>query len=203
MSVWSYVFPVLGAHEAAVKASKKLGGPNVTGDSPSAVAQRDNLAETGNQASILADRSQENVAALGAEAQAQRQYLKDLSMGRNSVSAEQLRQGLMQQQAQFQSMAAGGAPGSGAMAARNAMMGMGRAGTAFAGNQAMAGLAERNAAQQAWAQAILQARQQDLQAALGARNAATAAYGGFTPEKSLVDKLGPAVVAALGLATGA
>lgn len=141
----------------------------------------------------LGDEGRAGYNALGAEAAQSRNYLRDQAMGKNSVSAEQLRQGLQQQQAQMQSMAQGGPASSAAMNARTAMLGAGRAASGMAGNAAMAGLQERNAAQQAWANSILGARGQDVQAALGA-------YGATKPEGSTLDKWGNAIIGGIGAA---
>lgn len=171
-------------------------------DSDSAAKQRSQLTFQGEAASDFAGLGEQGYGALGAEAGEARGYLRDLAMGKNSLSAEQLRQGLQQQQAQMQSMAASGPAGSAPMNARTAMIGAGRASSAMAGNQAMAGIAERNAAQQAWNNAILGARGQDLQAALGSRQNAISGFGGITPEKSFLDKWGNAISTGFGLASG-
>lgn len=171
-------------------------------DSESAEEQRNNLNSQGNAAAGFADQGQAGFGALGAEAAESRGLLRDQAMGRNSLSAEQLRQGLQQQQAQMQSMAQGGPASSAPMMGRTAMIGAGRASSAMAGNAAMAGIAERNAAQQAWANSILGARGQDLSAALGGRSTAVGAYGGVTPEKSTLDKWGNMIVGAAGIGAG-
>lgn len=103
--------------------------------------------------------------------------LQALANGQNSVSALQLRQGLQQQLAGQQSMAAGASPQNQLMAARNAASNMMNLGSGLAGQQALAGLQERNAA---WGQmaGLQQAQaQMNLQGALGGYNAATGAYG--------------------------
>ncbi len=177
---------------------RKLGG--LADDSESAEEQRNNLNAQGGAAAGFADQGQAGYGQLGAEGADARGFLRDQAMGKNSISAEQLRQGLQQQQAQMQSMAQGGPASSAPMMGRTAMIGAGRASSAMAGNAAMAGIAERNAAQQAWNQAILGARGQDLQAALGGRQQAIGAYGGVTPEKSTLDKWGNAITAGMTLA---
>lgn len=93
--------------------------------------------------------------------------LRDIAEGRVSHSAEALRQGLMQNMAQQQSMAAGARGGNQVMAARNASMNAGRAGSGLAGQQALAGIRERQAAANALLGAQGQMRGQDLQAGLG------------------------------------
>jgi hypothetical protein len=70
----------------------------------------------------------------------------------------------------------------------------------MAGQQAIAGLQERQQAQQALAQMLMQQRQQELQAALGSRQNAISAYGGVTPEGSFLDKWGGAISGAAAIA---
>lgn len=116
-------------------------------------------------AGFFANRSQDGYASLGNEGNALRQQIA----GRPSVSAEQLRQGLQQQQGQMMSAAASARPGAAPMAARTAMLGAGRAGSAMSGQAAIARMQEQQMKDQTLAQMIAQQRQQDLQAALGAR----------------------------------
>lgn len=120
-------------------------------------------------------------------------YLRSIASGQHSVSAEQLRQGLQQNLAAQQSMAAGAPAQNQAMAARQAMMNSGRLGAGLAGQQALAGLQERQQAQQALSQQYLQQRQQDLQGTL------TGYDKGMNPDgdKSAVDKYGGAVIGGL------
>lgn len=171
-------------------------------DSDSAKQQRAALGQQGEAGANFANLGEAGYAGLGARGDAALDFLRDQAMGKNSVSAEQLRQGLQQQQAQMQSMAQGGPASSAPMMARTAMLGAGRASSAMAGNAAMAGLAERNAAQQAYLQGITGLRGQDLQAALGSRQNAISAYGGITPERSWLDKYGGALLGAAGLGMG-
>jgi hypothetical protein len=89
-------------------------------------------------------------------------YLNQQMQGRNLLSAEQLRQGQMQNVAQQQAMAASAAPGNQAMAQRQAMMNAGRQGYGMSGQAAMAGIAERNAAANAYGGMLGQIRGQDL-----------------------------------------
>jgi hypothetical protein len=129
-------------------------------------------------------------------------YLQGQARGENSVSAEQLRQALQQNLAAQRSMAASASPQNAAMAARTAAIQSGRLGAGLAGQQAVAGLAERNQAQQAYAQSLGQMRGQDLQAALGSRQTAVGANGAGqvgAPEKSLLEQYGPAVASIGGL----
>lgn len=111
-------------------------------------------------------------------------YLQGQMQGQNSVSAEQLRQGLQQNMAGQRSMAASAAPQNAAMAARTAAIQMGRLGAGMSGQAAIAGLQERNQAAQnygqlgsALGQLQLGARGQDVNAALGARQNAISGYG--------------------------
>lgn len=103
--------------------------------------------------------------------------LQGLARGNNSVSAEQLRQGLQQSQAQQMSMAASAAPQNQAMAARNAMMNAGNLASGMMGQQAMAGLQERQNALNTLAQLQAQQSGQNLQGALGAAGLSNNAYG--------------------------
>jgi hypothetical protein len=171
-------------------------------DRPGEEEQRQGLMNQAQQAGDFANYGQGQFAGTTGEAQEARNYLRDLAMGKNSLSAEQLRQGLQQQQAQMQSMSQGGPASAAPMNARTAMLGAGRASSAMAGNQAMAGIAERNAAQKAWADAILGARQQDLQASLGSRQNAISGYGGITPGQSWLDSWGGAIMGGAGVAMG-
>lgn len=82
------------------------------------------------------------------------------------------------------------------------MIQAGRASSAMSGNAAMARIAEQQAAQKAWADSILGARAQDLQASLGSRQNAINAFGGVTPEGSFLDKWGNAIATGAGLASG-
>lgn len=112
-----------------------------------------------------------------AQMEARRKYLEDVAAGRISVTGQQLRQGLQQQNAQQIGYAAGAAPGNAAMAARQAANNIGRAGTAMAGNAAVAGLQERAAAEAALGNMILQGRGQDANVALGGGQNAISGYG--------------------------
>jgi hypothetical protein len=131
-----------------------------------------------------------------------------IAQGHDSISAEQLRQGLQQQQAAQMSMAAGARPGNQAMAARTAAMEMGRQGYGMSGQQAMAGLQERADARNAQMGAIsggaqarqgfmggqagmqqyigqnqLAQRQQDSQAAIAGQSSALSGYGAIEQQR--------------------
>lgn len=103
--------------------------------------------------------------------------LLNMANGQDSVAAEQLRQGVQQQEAAQQSMAAGAAPQNQVMAARNAAMNMGRADYGMAGQQAMVGVQERQGALNALGQLQLGQSGQNMQGALGAGALTNSAYG--------------------------
>lgn len=130
-------------------------------------------------ASGFAQQSQNQFGQLGRMNLQEMDYLRRLARGENSLSAEQLRQGLQQNVAGQQAMAAGARPGQAPMAARTAAMNAARMGSGLAGQQAMAGIAERNAAQQSLMNAILGQRGQDLQATLGSRGQSLQGYMGL------------------------
>lgn len=149
-------------------------------------------------AGSFADSSQANYNALGARGATSLDQLQRQANGQNSVSAEQLRQGLQQNQAAQMSMAQGGAPQDAASRARTASIQSARLGSGLAGQQAVAGLQERNQAQGQYAQLLQGLRGQELQGSLGGRQAAITGYGGGQPapppEKSKVEKFGPAII---------
>ncbi len=166
------------------------------------------LADQANAASGFANQGQAGYGAMTEEAKARREYLKKLASGEISVSREQLRQGLQQNLAGQRSMAAGAAPNNAAMAARTAAMQMGRLGSGLAGQQAVAGLQERQAAEKALADMILQERGQDIQVGLGGRGLAIQGQSQGTvgapppPEPSFTDKLLGAALGAIPVVGG-
>jgi hypothetical protein len=89
------------------------------------------------------------------------QMLMGQARGENSMAAEQLRQAQMSNVAQQQSLAASAMPGQQAMAQRMAMQNAARGGYGMAGQAAMAGIAERQAATQALGGVLQGARGQD------------------------------------------
>jgi hypothetical protein len=144
----------------------------------------------------FADQNQQSYGQLGQQGQGALAGLQALANGQNSVSAEQLRQALGRNQAQQMSIAAGAAPQDAAGAGRTAAIQSGRLGAGLAGQQAIAGLQERNQAQQQYAQLLQGLRGQDLNAALGSRQTATTGYGANnagTPEKTEGQKVGPVI----------
>jgi hypothetical protein len=171
-------------------------------DSQSAVDQRADLKDSAYKADAFASRGEENYAAMTAEAAKRRAYLERLASGQDSVSAEQLRQGLQQNLSAQRSMAAGAAPANAAMAARTAAMQSARLGSGLAGQQATAGLLERQAAEKALADMIMQQRQQDISVGLGSRQNGNQALGAIAPEKSDLEKYGGAIIGGASLLTG-
>jgi hypothetical protein len=139
----------------------------------------DALRGFGQQAGAFSQQGQQNYNQLTMEGRAARQRLADLASGKNSISAEQLRQGLQQNMAGQMAMAGAARPGNAAMAARTASMNAGAMGSGLAGQQAMAGIAERNAATMGLNQAIQGMRSQDLQAAQGSLGQAIGAEQGI------------------------
>lgn len=146
------------------------------------------------QAAEYADSNQEQGYALGQRGNGALDYMQGQMQGQNSVSALQLRQALQQNLAAQQSMAASANPANAAMAARTAAIQMGQMDSGLAGQQAVAGLQERNQAAQQYSQLLMGLRGQDVNAALQSRANAIHGYGGYKPEGSDVEKFGPAVV---------
>jgi hypothetical protein len=179
------------------------GAQQITQEPQSAQDLRGQLQQQGASSSGFADKSQGQFGALGNEAAQGRDYLRRIAGGQQSISAEQLRQGLQQNMAGQRSMAAGASPGNAPMAARSAAMNMARMGSGLAGQQAVAGMQERQNAQKALQDSILQQRQQELQASLGARQNAISGFGGVTPEKSILEQYQPLINAGIGAAGAA
>ncbi len=137
-----------------------------------------------------------------ADLNAQRDYLRRIASGQDSLSAMQLQQGLQQNVAAQQSMAAGASPMNGPMAARQAAMNAARLGAGMSGQAAMAGLQERRDANNALSNMMLGQRGQDVNVATGSRQNALSGYGAGNagqPPKSDIEKYGPAAIAALQL----
>lgn len=161
------------------------------------------LQREGTLASRFARSTQEGYNQLGQRAGGALDYLQAQSRGENSVSAEQLRQALSQNVAAQRSMAASASPQNAAMAARTAAIQAARLGSGLAGQQAIAGLAERNQAQQQYAGLLQGLRGQDLQATMGSRGQAIGAFSpqsAGTPEKGFLEKYGPTGLAIAQLA---
>lgn len=175
-------------------------GKKLTEESASAKDQRRSLDETGLASNQFAEYNQGGYQALTEEARAQREALRRIASGQDSISREQLRQGLQQNVAAQRSMAASAAPQNAAMAARTAAINAGRMGMGMSGQAAIAGLQEQRAAQEALNRMILEQRQQDLQGALGSRQNAISAYGGIKPEGSKLEQWMPVINAGIGFA---
>ncbi len=146
------------------------------------------LSGASGQAGNFANVGESGFSRLGGEANQVRNRLERQAAGQDSLSREQLRQGLQQQLSGYRSMAASAPPSQGPMAARTAMMGMGRAASGMSGQAALAGIQERSAANQALGNLLMQERQQDLTAALGARGHQIQGLG--TLEQSATSRYG-------------
>lgn len=187
MAWYDYIPTVLGGAAAGHLASKAgVGKDPLSGlDLDRANRARefrgvDPTGELGRQAGeagAFADVSQGAFARRGQQADATTDYLGRVMRGQESVSAEQLRQGLAQNLAAQQAMAAGARPGNQAMAARTAAIQAGRLGAGLSGQQALAGIAERQAAAGQLGNLQAALRQQELQAALGGRGLALQGRG--------------------------
>lgn len=194
---WSLWKGIKGFVNDPFKVARQIG--SAITDDPAA-GDKDLLRQQASAASGFADQGQAGYGQLGQEATAARQYLNDIATGKNSVSAEQLRQGLQQNVAAQRSMAASASPANQAMAARTGAIQAGRLGAGLSGQQAVAGLQERQQAQEALNQMILAQRQQDLNAALGSRQNAVSGLGGTIPaDKSWAERYGPMISAGAGL----
>lgn len=161
------------------------------------------LYDQAQQAGAFAGQGQASYTNLGNQGTGALAALQARANGQSSVSAEQLRQGLQQNLAAQRSLAAGASSRDSAMAARTAAMQSARLGAGLAGQQAIAGLQERNQAQDQYGHLLGALRGQDLQAALGARQTAIQGYGANnagTPEKSGLEKYGPTIASVAALA---
>src|SRR3990167_304652 len=170
------------------------------GESAGDAQRRQWLNETASAANSFADQGQAGYGAMTAEAQAAREAMRRRAMGQDSLSREQLRQGLQQNMSAQRSMAASASPLNASMAALQAAQTMGRQGAGMSGQAATAGIQERAQAEQALAQMIMQQRQQDSNVALGSRSNAITGYGDPKAEKTWWEKYGPAATGALTLA---
>lgn len=153
-----------------------LGQNGLGGATASDQAKMNNLNAVGQGAMGFAGQAQGNYGQLTQQGMGALNGLAATANGQNSVSAEQLRQGLQTNLAQQQSLAAGASPQNAAMAARQAAANSAKLGYGLSGQQAVAGQAERNAAQGQYASLLGSMRGQDLQGTLGGYGAATGAY---------------------------
>lgn len=177
-----------------VKRRLQHDGEALTADSPEEAERKRLLNAQAGAAGSFADQAQAGYGQLTNEAAAERDYLRRLARGQDSMSAEQLRQGTQALVAGQRSAAAGAAPQNAAMAARTAAIQAGRIGSGMAGQQAMAGIAERQAAHKGLADMIMGQRGQDVNATLGSRQTAITGYGGIPTEKSDLEKYAPTVI---------
>lgn len=157
----------------ALQQQTGLGSPFPTSDE----LRKRLLSQQGGRAGMFADQSQQRYEQYGQQAGGALAGLQAQANGQNSVSALQLRQGLQQNLAAQRAQAASAAPQNAAMAARTAAIQSSRLGAGLAGQQAVAGLQERNQAQQNYGQLLQGLRGQDLNAATSGRAAAANAYG--------------------------
>jgi hypothetical protein len=174
-----------------------LGG----GEDPEEKRRRQRLLGQSLESAGEADETYNSYKAYGQQGQGALDYLRGQTQGQNSVSAEQLRQGLQQLYGQQRSMAAGASPRNAAMAARTAAIQSANLGQGMAGQQAIAGLQERNAANAAYGNLLQGLRGQDLNATLQTRQMAMSGYGAqnAAPQQpSWIQQYGPAITGALG-----
>jgi hypothetical protein len=158
------------------------------------------LAQQANYAGKFASLGERRYGELGDQGDYALRMLQKQAEGRSSVSQLQLAQALQQNQAQQAALAASAAPQNASMAARQAAMNNARLGYGLAGQQAVAGLQERNQAQQQYAALLQGLRGQDLNAALASRQNAMTGYGANAagaPAKSWTETYGPAITAGL------
>lgn len=179
------------------------------GNDPGADQERQRkqlLYQQAQQAGAFANQAQQGYNAYGAQGQQALAGLQALANGQNSVSALQLQQAMAQNLAQQRSLAASASQPAALMAARTAAIQSGRINAGLAGQQALAGIQERNQAMGQYGQLLGQLRGQDLNAALGSRQAAVTGYGAGNagaPEPSWIQKYGPVINGALGAAAAA
>ncbi len=148
------------------------------GASQSTLNKQANLNSVGANAQQFAGSNQAGFNGLGSQGNQSLAQLQAIANGQNSVSAMQLQQAQQAAMAQQRSLAAGASPANSAMAARNAANNLNTANYGLAGQQAVAGLAERNQAQTQYANLLGTLRGQDLQGALGSNQTAVGAYSG-------------------------
>jgi len=141
-------------------------------------SKRSRLNGVGNNVGIFADDAHVQYQQHNARLDGALNDLQARANGQNSISALQLHQSLQQNLAAQRSLQAGAGRGNAGMAARQASMNSARMGYGLAGQQALAGLAERAQAQDAYGSLLSNSRGQDITGALGGYNAQTSAYAG-------------------------
>lgn len=192
MAWYDYINPLNTQHGLGAGLNK-LG---LNGLTPGAQGQVGKLNDVGGNAATLADDAHVNYQGLTGRLGGALDNLQGQMNGENSVSALQLHQALQQNLANQQAQAAGAAPGNQAMAARTAMNNMGKLGYGLSGQQAMAGLQERNQAGQLYASLLGSSRGQDAQTALGGYGTAAGAYGGGLSAQQGAPTLGGSLLGA-------
>jgi len=161
-----------------VRGVKKLGNSmDPTNNEYTAVDPSGGLSGTAGAAGQFAGVGQEGFGRYNQGLDALNAQLRGQTMGQNLVSTEQLRQGLQQNVAAQQSMAASAAPQNQAMAQRTAMIQGARAASGMSGQAALAALQERDLAQRLLAQNQQQQMDANLRAALESRRTEGQAYG--------------------------
>lgn len=158
--------------------------------------RKDQLAQSSTAAGGFAGQGEANYGAMTDELARQRAYFNDIMAGRSSLATEQLRQGLQQQQAMQQSMAAGASPQNSAMAARTAAIMMGRNAQGMAGQAAQAQLAEREMAARQLSELNLGQRGQDVNVGLGSRQNQMTGLGANKADKPAEPGFGTKVAGA-------
>jgi hypothetical protein len=161
----------------AITGALGMGGPDYDKLAQDARQAERGVRRTASEANRMANEATQGYRAGGQRIQETEEMLRRRAMGQDSLSAEQLRQGLQQNIAAQQSMAAGARPSNAAMAARTAAMQTGRLGSALAGQQALAGIQERQSATDSLGNLQLGARGQDANVLLGSRGQAMGGYG--------------------------
>lgn len=174
--VWDGIKSIPGGIKHGFEDATNYLGLN--GASADTKAQIGHLNDVGAGAQGFAGTAQQNYADLTGRLTGSLNDLQALANGQNSVSAIQLKQAQARNLAQQRAMAASATPQNAAMAARTAAINSAKLGYGLAGQQAVAGQQERNAAQQAYANLLSQSRSQDLQGTLGGYGTAAQAYGG-------------------------
>lgn len=135
------------------------------------------LAGQGQAAQDFAQHGELGFRRYGGELDAVSRQLLGQTQGQGLVSTEQLRQGLQQNLAAQQSMAASARPENQAMAGRTAMIQGGRMAAGMSGQAALAALQERDLAQRLLSQNQQAQLEANLRAALESRRTAGQAFG--------------------------
>lgn len=157
------------------------------------IRRRKLLEEQAQRSSDFAGRGEIEFGKLGNESQGVRDRLSRLASGQDSISQMQLNQARQANLNAQRSLASSAGPGNAAMAARNAALNMGRANYGMSGQQALAGIQERNSANEALGAMLAQQRQMELQASLQGRQNAMQGYGVQKPderEKGYMQEIG-------------